>query len=87
MSASSFNRLLIGAALLALASPVAAQDFAITNATVATGDGSDPVAGATVVVRGGKVVAAGRDVAVPAGVQAVDGTGNWGTTRVLAALN
>ena len=49
-------RLLIGAALLALTAPAYAQDFAITNATVATGDGSAPVENATVVVRGGKVL-------------------------------
>jgi imidazolonepropionase-like amidohydrolase len=64
-----------------------AQDFAITNATVATGDGSAPVEGATVVVRGGKVVAAGSGVAVPAGVQTVDGTGKWVTPGVFAALS
>ena len=46
-----------------------AQDFAITNATVATGDGSAPMEGATVVVRGGKVVVAGPGVALPADVQ------------------
>lgn len=80
-------RLLIGTALLALSTPLAAQDFAITNATVATGDGSDPVVGATVVVRGGKVVAAGSSVAVPAGVQAIDGTGKWVTPGVFAAVS
>lgn len=79
-------RLFAAAAMLAIAAPVAAQDFAITNATVATGDGSDPVQGATVVVRGGKIVAAGAGVAVPAGVQSVDGTGKWVTPGLFAAL-
>ena len=79
-------RLLIGAALLALAAPGTAQDFAITNATVARGDGSEPVRGATVVVRGGRVVAAGAGVAVPPGVQAVDGTGKWVTPGLFAAM-
>ena len=79
-------RLLIGAALAALAVPAAAQDIAITNATVATGDGSDPIRGATVVIRGGKVVAAGAGVAVPAGIQAVDGTGKWVTPGLFAAM-
>ena len=79
-------RYLIGAAMLALSSPALAQDFAITNATVATGDGSAPIEGATVVVRGGKVVAAGPGVAVPAGVQAVDGTGKWVTPGLFAAM-
>ncbi len=63
-----------------------AQDFAITNATVAIGDGSDPVEGATVVVRGGKIVAAGPGVGVPAGMQTVDGTGKWVTPGVFAAM-
>ena len=79
-------RFLIGAALLALSAPAIAQDIAITNATVATGDGSDPVTGATVVIRGGRVVAAGPGVALPAGVQAIDGTGKWVTPGLFAAL-
>lgn len=74
------------AALLACSAPVLAQDIAITNATVATGDGSEPIRGATVVVRGGKVVAAGPGVSVPAGVQAVDGTGKWVTPGLFAAM-
>jgi imidazolonepropionase-like amidohydrolase len=64
-----------------------AQDFAITNATVAIGDGSAPVEGATVVVRGGKVAAAGVGVAVPAGVPAIDGAGKWVTPGVFVAMS
>lgn len=79
-------RSMLGAALFALAAPVAAQDVAITNATVATGDGSDPIRGATVVVRGGRVVAAGPGVTVPAGVQTIDGTGKWVTPGLFAAM-
>lgn len=63
-----------------------AQDMAITNATVATGDGSEPVTGATVVVRGGRVVAAGPGVAVPAGTTVIDGTGKWVTPGLFAAV-
>ncbi len=52
------KRLLKAAAALAvsaaIAGPLAAQDFAITNATVAIGDGSEPMENATVVVRAGK---------------------------------
>ena len=52
--------LTIGASALALiASPLAAQDIIITNATVVTGDGSEPVEGGVVVIEGGKVVSAG----------------------------
>ena len=45
--------LLAATAALAFAAPAAAQDFAITNATVATGDGSAPIENATVVVQAG----------------------------------
>lgn len=77
------------AALAALALPMTAQaqDFAITNATVATGDGSDPIEGGTVVVRGGRVVAAGAGVSVPASVQALDGTGLWVTPGIFATAS
>lgn len=70
----------------ALVVPAAAQDMAITGATVATGDGSDPIQNATVVVRGGKVVAVGSGVAVPAGVPVVDGTGKWVTPGLFAPV-
>ncbi|KLE34253.1 amidohydrolase family protein [Aurantiacibacter luteus] len=79
-------RFLIGAALLALAAPATAQDMAITGATLATGDGSDPVENATLVVRGGRVVAAGAGVAVPAGMQAIDGRGMWVTPGIFASI-
>ncbi len=80
--------LTIAASLLALATtaPATAQDIAITNATVATGDGSEPIEGATVVVRGGKVVAAGSGVAVPAGIQVLDGAGAWVTPGIFATV-
>lgn len=79
-------RIAIAMGLLALSAPALAQDVAITNATIATGDGGEPVTGATVVIRGGKVVAAGPGVAVPAGVQALDGTGKWVTPGLFAAM-
>src|SRR5688572_20043389 len=44
-------------AALSLAAPAQAQDVAIVNAKLVIGDGSAPVEGGTVVVRGGKVVA------------------------------
>jgi len=74
------------AALALAASPVAAQDIAITGATVATGDGSVPIENATVVVRDGRVVAAGDKVAVPAGVPVVDGSGTWVTPGIFASI-
>jgi imidazolonepropionase-like amidohydrolase len=78
---------LTAAALPALLPGLAvAQDFAITNATVGTGDGSAPIEHGTVVVRAGKVVAAGAGVAVPAGMQSVDGTGKWVTPGLFSAV-
>ncbi|WP_209348987.1 amidohydrolase family protein [Pontixanthobacter sp. CEM42] len=66
--------------------PAAAQDIAITGATVATGDGSAPIENATVLVRGGKVVAAGTGVTVPAGMETIDGAGKWVTPGIFAAV-
>ena len=81
-------RRLIAAALLASAAtaPALAQDFAVTNATVAIGDGSAPIANGTVVVRGGKVVAAGAGVAVPAGLRVIDAQGKWVTPGLVVAV-
>lgn len=74
------------ACALALSAPAAAQDFAVTNATVALGDGSEPIQGGTVVVRGGRIEAAGAGIAVPAGVRVVDGRGRWVTPGLFSAL-
>ncbi|ALG59589.1 MULTISPECIES: amidohydrolase family protein [Citromicrobium] len=78
--------LLGSAAALALVAPAAAQDFTITNATVATGDGSEPVENATVVVRNGRIVAAGAGISVPAGGEVIDGTGKWVTPGIFSAV-
>ncbi len=78
--------LLAAAAALALTAPTAAQDFAITHATVALGDGSEPLPDATVVVRAGKVAAVGKGIAVPQGVEQIDGTGKWVTPGLFSAL-
>ncbi|MFN3990691.1 MAG: amidohydrolase family protein [Erythrobacter sp.] len=80
-----------GASLAALmaavtATPALAQDVLITNARVVIGDGSDPVDGASVLVRGGRVVAAGRNVTAPAGVPGMDAGGRWVTPGLFATL-
>lgn len=82
------RRLVLGLALASASfAPAAfAQDFAITNATLGTGDGSAPIEHGTVVVRAGKVVAAGAGIAVPAGVQAIDGSGKWVTPGLFSAV-
>lgn len=79
------KRLLI--ALMAFsAMPVAAQTVAITGGRVVIGDGSDPIDGGTVVVSNGRVIAAGRGVAVPAGAERVDATGKWVTPGIVAGF-
>lgn len=79
--------LLTAAATLALATPTAAQNVAITNARLVIGDGSAPVDGGTVVIRDGKVVAAGAGVAVPAGVAVVDAKGAWVSPGIFAGFS
>jgi len=78
--------LLTAAAALSVALPAAAQTVAVTNAKLVIGDGSAPVEGGTVVVRDGRVVAAGRGVAVPAGVPVVDAGGRWVTPGLFAGF-
>lgn len=75
------------AALLACtAAPALAQTVAITGGKVVIGDGSDPIDGGTVLVQNGKVMAAGRDVVVPAGVPTVDAKGKWVTPGLVVAV-
>lgn len=78
--------LLSAAAALAVAAPAAAQTVAITNAKLVIGDGSQPVDGGTVVIRDGRVVAAGQGVAVPAGVHIVDAGGKWVSPGLFAGF-
>jgi imidazolonepropionase-like amidohydrolase len=79
--------LLALALALCAASPAAAQTVAITGGTVALGDGSEPIEGGTVLIRAGRIVAAGRGVAVPAGAQVVDATGKWVTPGIFAGFS
>lgn len=81
------RKLLLGAAaLLGLSAPAVAQDIAITNATVVIGDGSAPIPNGTVVLRGGKVLAAGAGVAVPTGARTIDASGKWVTPGLVVAV-
>ena len=74
------------AVLAALTSPLAAQDFAIVNAVVAIGDGSEPIENASVVVRGGNVAAVGSGSAVDPNIQTIDAQGGWVTPGIVAAV-
>jgi imidazolonepropionase-like amidohydrolase len=64
-----------------------AQTVAITNGTVATGDGSAPIIGATVLMRDGRIVAVGPNVLVPADAERIDATGKWVTPGLIAGFS
>jgi imidazolonepropionase-like amidohydrolase len=75
------------ASAIFFASPLSAQTVAITNGTLVLGDGSEPVVGGTVVVRNGRVVAAGPGVRVPANAQVIDASGKWVTPGIVAGFS
>jgi len=77
---------LAASAITLAACPVAAQDVVIRNATVVTGDGSEPIEGGTVVVRGGEVIAAGTGVAAPSGLPTIDADGAYVTPGIFATI-
>jgi len=74
---------------MAFVSPATAQTVAITGGMVALGDGSDPIQNGTVVLRNGRVVAAGSafQVRVPAGAHIVDARGKWVTPGIVAGFS
>lgn len=80
-------RAAVTALLLTVAMPAAADTIAITNGTVALGDGSGPIRGATVVIRDGRIVAAGQGVGVPAGARVIDASGKWVTPGIVAGFS
>lgn len=55
---------------------LAAQDVAIRNATLITIARGD-IANGTIIVRGGKITAVGANVAIPANMRVIDGTGKF----------
>ena len=76
------------AALLAVvAAPAAAETIAITNGIVAKGDGSEPIQGGTVLIRNGRIVAAGAGVRIPAAAQVIDATGKWVTPGIVGGFS
>ena len=77
----------LAALLLAAAAPLAAQTIAITGGTVALGDGSAPIQGATVVIRDGRILTAGPDVAIPRDAEVVDARGKWVTPGIVAGFS
>ena len=78
----------MAALLLAAGAPAAAQTFAIVNGTVALGDGSQPIPNGMVVIRDGKVIAAGDvRMKLPAGTEVIDATGKWVTPGIVAGFS
>ena len=78
----------LGALLAAAAVPAAAQTFAISGGTVALGDGSQPIQNGMVVVRDGRIVAAGDvRMKLPPGTQVIDATGKWVTPGIVAGFS
>jgi imidazolonepropionase-like amidohydrolase len=73
---SSLSRAALVAAAVSVPGALAAQDVAIRNATIITITNGD-IANGTVVVRNGKITAVGANVAVPAGIRVIDGTGKY----------
>jgi len=81
-------RRIAAALLLAAAAPASAQTFAIVNGTVALGDGSQPIPNGTVVIRDGRIVAAGgMRMKLPAGTQVIDASGKWVTPGIVAGFS
>ena len=81
------KRLLVAAAATLFAAPLSAETIAFTGGTVAIGDGSQPIKGGTVVIANGRIVAAGLNVAVPAGASIVDATGKWVSPGIVAGFS
>lgn len=78
--------LLLAAAAMLPAPAALAQSVVITNAKLVIGDGTPAIDGGTVVIQNGHVTAAGRGVAVPAGVATVDAQGKWVSPGIFAGF-
>src|SRR5437763_11368485 len=80
-------RRVLAALLVAAAAPAGAQTFAISGGTVALGDGTQPIPNGMVVVRDGRVVAAGDvRMKLPGGTQVIDATGKWVTPGIIGGF-
>lgn len=76
---------LLASAAIALSAPAAAQSFVVTNATVASGDGSEPIESGYVVVENGKVAAIGSGTPA-SNLPAIDANGAWVTPGIFATV-
>lgn len=73
--------------LLLTAAPLAAsaETIAITNAKIETAGAAGEIASGTVVIKDGKIVAVGAEVAAPAGAQVIDAKGKVVSPGLIAA--
>ncbi len=78
------KKLLIGGLVSLLATPLAAQTIAITGARVYPVSGP-AVDNATVLIRNGKIVSVGANVAIPAEARRIDASGKWVTPGIFNA--
>jgi imidazolonepropionase-like amidohydrolase len=67
--------------------PALAETIAITNGKIAIGDGSQPIASGTVVIRDGHIAAAGAGVGIPPGARVVHAGGKWVTPGLVAGFS
>lgn len=79
---------LLAASVLALTTPAAAEDFVIVNATLAKGDGSEPIQQGVVIVDDNKVIYAGPQSGAGSFDTATvyDVAGGWVTPGLVATL-
>jgi len=70
-------------AMLLAAGSAAAQDVALTNATVIDGTGAAPQTGVTLVMEKGRIAAMGRGVTPPWGMSVIDLTGRFVTPGII----
>jgi imidazolonepropionase-like amidohydrolase len=80
-------RALVAILLAATVTPATAQTIAITGGMVALGDGSEPIPGGTVLIRNGRILAAGVNVGIPPDAQLVDARGKWVTPGIVAGFS
>lgn len=78
------KRALFAFAALALATPAAAETVAIVNARIETAGPAGTIPRGTLVLRDGKIVAVGADVAAPAGARVIDAHGGVLTPGLIA---
>jgi imidazolonepropionase-like amidohydrolase len=72
-------RFALAAALALVSGAASAQTIAIVGGDVYTVARPQPIKGGTVLIRDGRIVAVGSDVAVPQGAQVIDAKGKWVT--------